>query len=145
MNGVVLDTSVVLGWLHQQEPWHAQAMGLMQDVAAGTLEAWVAPTFRFELTNSLVRDVGRGRLDWQGVDVRLARVDMFRLPVDCQPVERTDLLAICRAYGLRWPDAHHVLVAVRHGLPLITADQRLVATLRGKPVWVESILDRPLD
>jgi len=37
-----------------------------------------------------------------------------------------------------------VLVAVRQGLPL-TADQRLVAALARAPVWVESILDRPLD
>lgn len=145
MNGVVLDTSVVLGWLHEHEPWHSQATGLMEDVAAGALEAWVAPTFRFELTNSLVRDVGRGRIDWRGVDVRLERVDMFRLPVHCQPVERAELLAICRTYGIRWPDAHQVLVAAGQGLPLVTADQRLVTALERAPVWVVSILDRPLD
>lgn len=145
MNGVVLDTSVVLGWLHEGEPWHAQATGLMRDVAAGALEAWVAPTFRSELANGLVRDVGRGRIDWPGVEVRLARVDMFRLLVHCQPIERTELLAICRTYGIRWPDAHQVLVAVRQGLPLVTADQRLVAALARAPVWVESILDRPPD
>lgn len=143
MSGVVLDTSVVLGWLHAGEPWHAQAAGLMQDVAAGALEAWVGPTFRFELTNSLVRDVGRGRIDWSGVEIRLARVDQFRLPVDCQPIERGEVLGICRAYGVRWPDAHLVLVAVRRGLPLIAADRRLVAALARAPVWAESILDRP--
>lgn len=53
--------------------------------------------------------------------------------------------AVARAYRIRWPDAHHVLVAVRQGFPLVTADQRLVAALQGKPVWVESILDRPPD
>lgn len=143
MNGVVLDTSIVLGWLHEQEPWHDQATGLMKDAAAGTLEAWVAPTFRFELANSLVRDVRRGRIDWRGVEERLARVDQFRLPVHCQPIERTELLAICRTYGVRWADAHQVAVAEQHGLPLITADRRLVAALERAPVWVESILDRP--
>lgn len=117
----------------------------MRDLAAGALEAWVAPTFRFELTNSPVRDAGRGRIDWQGVEVRLARVDLFRLPVHCQPMARTELLTICRSHGIRWSDAHQVLVAVRQGLPFITADQRLIAALARAPVWVESILDRPLD
>jgi predicted nucleic acid-binding protein len=141
---VVLDTSVVAGWVLADEPWHEASLGLARDIATGALEAQVAPNLRFELNSVLVKAARRGRVTWPGLAEHLAAVDRFGLVVSCLPIADADLVATCRAYGISWADAHHALLAAGQGLPLITADQRLVSALRTSPVWVESILDRPM-
>ena len=144
MNVVVIDASTVVGWLMPDEPWHSAALAVSTDIASGRLEAIVAPNLRFEVCNAIVKAARRGRIAWDGIDARFAELDRYGF-VTSEPFDGPDVVDVCRRYGLGWGDAHHALLARRLGVPLITADARLVRALQGTDIWVESIMDRPRD
>jgi predicted nucleic acid-binding protein len=145
VSGAVLDASVLIGLVLQDEPWHAHSRALASDLAEGTLSGIVGSTFPYEVRNVLVKAARRGRISWSDVAASIATIDHLALAVSETRLADTDLLATCRRYGLAWGDAQLVLLAAQQRVPLITADLRLVAALRDAPVWVESIADRPLD
>ncbi len=145
MTSAVLDASVQVGWMVEDEPWHEAAVAIGAQIASGRLDVIVAPNHPFEVCNALVKAVRRRRISWVDAAGLLEQLDRFALPVTSMVFVPAEVMGICRRYGLGWGDAHHALLAKRLGLPLITADQRLVRALQGTDIWVESILDRPAD
>lgn len=145
MSQMILDTSVIVAWLLADEPSHLAALAIRQDIIDRALEPVLAMSTRFEIRNAMVRAARRVRVSWERALASIAAVDDLELRVSRHRPADPALLAICRAYGVGWGDAIQVSLAQRLGAPLITADQRLVSALRDSPVWVESILDRPID
>lgn len=142
---VVLDTSVVLAWLLDDEEFHRQARAVADDIAEGGLEPVAAPNLRFELRHGLVRAARRGRLAWTTIGRRLVAVEAMAIGVPAVALEDEPLLKLCHRRSLGWGDAHHALLARRLGRPLVTADRRLVDHLSGSDVWVEWLGDRPTE
>lgn len=140
----MLDSSVVVAWIVGDEPWTLRALEMASDIAAGAVEAIVAPNLHFEVRGALVRSARRGRVSWGDVLPRLASLDAMSLVNARINMPDSDLLRLCRDYRLGWGDAQHALVAERLRLPLVTADDRLVRALAGSGIWVESIASRPL-
>ena len=145
MSQVVLDTSVIVAWLLADEPAHRAALALQKDVIERSLEPVLATSTPFEIRSAMVRAARRVRVSWEVAQAMIAAVDEMELPVSRLRPTDSALLSICRRYGVGWGDAIQAALAHRLGAPLITADERLVRALQRSPVWVESIMDRPLD
>jgi predicted nucleic acid-binding protein len=145
VRSIVLDTSVAIAWLLPDEPLRVNALGLEVAIRTGELEPVVASNFDFELRHSLVRASRRGRLAWDRVTAILLDADAsdFESPVIDYPL--AELLDLCRTHRLSWSDAHHVWLARATGLPLVTADRRLVNSMAGSDVWMAYLGDRPAD
>ena len=143
MSQVVLDTSVIVAWLLADEPAHRAALSVQGDIIDGSLVPVLATSTRFETRSATVRAARRLRVSWEVAQAFIEAVDLMALPVSrYRPADPT-LLAICRRHGVGWGDAMQVALADLLAAPLITADDRLVRTLQGSAVWVESIMDRP--
>ena len=83
--------------------------------------------------------------EWDSIRPLIAEIDALELPVARVTYPDGELLALCQSFRVTWADAHHVHLALQVAAPLVTADLRLVRSLAGSRVWVESIADRPMD
>lgn len=145
MRGVVVDSSAAVAWLLPDEPLRDQAIAMRNEMASGDLDPVVAAHFRFEVSSALMQAARRGRIPWESVIPMLAATDAFALrSVPLSPDDEA-LLHVCRAHGLSWADAHHVLVARALDLPLVTADRKLARAVPGTVAWVHYLGDRRAD
>jgi len=142
---VVLDTSVAIAWLLQDEPLRAAALGIADSIRSGALEPIVASNFGFELRHSLVRSARRERIGWELIPQALASIERLRLATPPIGYPDESLLELCRTQRVTWGDAHHAWLALRSARPLVTADQRLVRALDGSGIWVAHLGDLRLD
>lgn len=142
---VVVDSSVVLALVLPDEPIHRRASAFVGDAVERSIRLVAAANFGFEVRHGLVRACHRGRLPWRAVAVALRAVDALAIEAVVATPPDDALLGLCRRHGLSWGDAHHVHLAVSLGAPLVTADGRLVRSLRGSGAWVEDLADRPGD
>ncbi len=142
---VVVDTSVIVGLVLRDEPWHLQSVGFLRDAARHGFTLAVAPTLRHELRHGLVRAARRGRIDWDEIPRALRAIDALDLATPEAPYPDGALLGLCRAHALGWGDAHVTHLAMVTSSVLVTADDRLIRSLHGVDVWVERIGDRSLD
>lgn len=138
MRAALIDSSVVVAWILPDEAAHAAARRLMAAVANGGIEPVFAAHLRFEVRSGLVRAARRGRIDWEDVPLWLAATDALEAPTIALSDSDASVLAIARAHGLGWGDAHWVEIASRLDLPLVTADLRL---LRAIPDVVALVVD----
>jgi predicted nucleic acid-binding protein len=128
----VLDASVALG-LVLGEPWRARAEHIMDSLAAGSTRVVAPWLFDLECASGLVKAVRRRRLDEaRALDYLL---DLLDLPVDRlqSPASVFNGLGLALEYGISAYDAVYVALAHEEGLPLVTADARLVRALAGSP------------
>jgi predicted nucleic acid-binding protein len=132
---VVLDASMTIAWLFEDERTEA-AHGIMLRVVAGG--AIVPSLWRLEVANVLRNAVRRGRCDEAFVDRSLARLHRFRIGID----DETDLHAweathkLSREEGLTPYDAAYLELAIRKQQPLASCDADLVAAGRRRSVEV---------
>lgn len=135
---------MIVAWVLADEPSHERASVMSEDIAAGRIQAIIAPNTSFEIRSAFVRAARRKRIEWNAIPPRLAYIQAMSLVRARIDFPDRELLRLCRSYRLGWGDAHHVLVAERLRLPLVTADDRLVRALAGSTIWAESIASRPL-
>lgn len=142
MNGYVLDAIVAAKWFLEAEPHIQQAQSLFRTHRAGTL-AFIAPDFFwFEIANILWKAVRRRRItrsDAQGSLSDLAA--SISIPTVSSLILRDDALAIALEYNCAVYAAGYLALAMNSGLPLITADERLVRSLAARfPVqWIGAL------
>jgi predicted nucleic acid-binding protein len=139
----VVDTSVVLAWLLADEPCHEQALAFRRILEEGAIDPVFAAPFPFEVRNGLVRAARQSRCRWERVPIEIGLLALYRPRTAPAPPDDV-LLGLCRSFGLGWADAHWVHLAARTGLPLVTADKRVVQTVPFDVAWVEWLGDRPL-
>lgn len=126
---LVLDASMTVAWLFEDERTEATQAVMMRLVADG---ATVPSLWRLEVANMLRNAVRRGRCDEAFADRSLARLDRFRIRID----EETDrhawgaTLSLAREQGLTVYDAAYLELAVRKQLPLGSCDGDLIAAAR---------------
>jgi predicted nucleic acid-binding protein len=140
---VALDSSVILAWLIEDEGLRQHALGLRADLEAGLLAPIGAAPLPFELRNGLVKGARQGRFPWADVEVQIGAFDRWRMPIEPPPTD-SRLLELCRDLGVGWGDAHWIDLSIRLGVPLITADEQLVRSLRKTAIWVEWLGHRPV-
>jgi predicted nucleic acid-binding protein len=114
------------------EPFSDRADALLASAAADPpATLWVPDLFYVECANILWKHVRRS-----GHPPDKARLDIQKLrALRLRSVPTADLaedaLALALAHGLSASDACYVALALREQVPLITADQRLIALLAG--------------
>jgi len=130
---LVLDSSVTLAWLYEEETTPAVRAVFDRLVRSG---AWVPSLWRLEVANSLHMAARRGRVTEAFRDESLADLDL--LPVGIDP--ETDrqawgaTLQLAAASGLTLYDASYLELAIRRNLPLATLDQELRAAAKASGV-----------
>ena len=121
MSGWVIDASVVIAWLFddEDEPRADRVLEHIEETGA-----FVPPLWHLETRNSLLTAERRGRLSRDQVDERLDALKGLPIQTD----EAPDLQAafdLARAHGLSFYDAIYLEVAKRRNAPLATLDGAL--------------------
>lgn len=117
----VLDSSVALAWLQQDEA------NERTDALADRLEqenAHVPPIWSLEIGNALMMAMRRKRISEAEFDRCIAAVSALPIEVD-PPAALAAVLSIARRFSLTSYDAAYLELAQRRGLPLATLDEKL--------------------
>jgi predicted nucleic acid-binding protein len=136
---LVLDASVALSWCFEDE---ASALG---DAVLRHLErdaAIVPAIWPIELANGLRSAERRGRLDRQSVEAVGAL--LMALPIQVEESSRLDealgrILPLALEASLTAYDAAYLDLALRHGLPLATADDQLARAAQAAGVTLVEV------
>jgi predicted nucleic acid-binding protein len=123
---LVLDASMAIAWMFDDERTDATAGALRRVVAEGAI---VPSLWRLEVANVLRNAIRRGRCDELYADRSLDRLGRYPITVDDETNDHawgaTRVLA--RERGLTVYDAAYLELAIRSCLPLATCDRALIA------------------
>jgi predicted nucleic acid-binding protein len=126
---VVIDSSVTLAWLFEDERSAAADAVLRQVTESGA----VAPSlWRLEVANALQMAVRRKRIDAAFRDASLADLRALVVAIDPETDHQAwaTTLHLAERYRLTLYDAAYLELAQRRGLPLATLDLELRAAGR---------------
>lgn len=125
MNSFVLDCSVAVAWLLEDERI-PEADRLLDRLERGG-KAVVPGLWRLELGNVLASAERRRRISAQGVARCLGLLARLPIVTDLETEDRAlrETLGLARRERLTTYDAAYLEVAIRRGLPLATLDRAL--------------------
>lgn len=126
---VVIDSSVAIAWVLEDEPAHDAAVRFMGALGDGVFDPVFAAHFRFELRHALVRAARRGRLEWADLPRWLEALDALEATIAALSEIDEPVLELARRHQLTWSDAHWVEISARLDIPLVTADLRLIRSV----------------
>ena len=121
---VVLDTSVVLRWVFDDETDRAGAVRVEQALREARIRAVEPPLFLLEVAASLARGVRERRIDRAQSDAVLGALEQVTFEEVDPPAFATATFGRALVLGLRVPDAAYVEVARIRRATLVTADRR---------------------
>lgn len=121
MSGFVLDASVAVAWLFDDESDRRAEFVLTR---LKNEQALVPQHWMLEVRNSLLVGERRGRIRANEVDERLDGLRALPLRTDTEP-DLEVAFALARAYRLSFYDAIYLELAKRNGIVLATLDDRL--------------------
>lgn len=124
MNRFVLDRSVTMGWVFEDE---ADTYGDAVFQSLREAEALVPALWRLEVANALLVAVRRNRLPEAKAVPALDLLNSLRISVDGRPASLHGVFAVAKQHGLSVYDAAYLDLAMRSGLPLATKDGKLRA------------------
>lgn len=132
MTTLLVDTSVVIKWFHASgEAELAEARAIRDAHQRGEIEAHVIDLALYELGNVLI-----GRLGWPASAVADQLDDLLAIcgaPLVPIPSWLRDAAALAAAHQLTFHDAAWAASARALGVPLITADTKLIDARLGEP------------
>ena len=131
MRHATVDASVVFKWFkHENEPHRGEAERVRREFERGDL-VLLAPSF---LGLELINTLGR-RWAWPPGDLRDATIAFLGMGVS---LDEPDLISVATwvERGLSAYDAAYLAVAERRAIPLVTADERVIAASDGIAVHV---------
>ncbi|MEE3625410.1 type II toxin-antitoxin system VapC family toxin [Nitrospirillum sp. BR 11752] len=134
---VVLDASMAIAWLFDDERTASAHAAMLRVVAEGAL---VPALWRLEVANVLRNAVRRGRCDEAYVDRSLTRLGRMAIQSD----EETDSQAwtatrrLAREEDLTLYDAAYLELALRRSIPLASCDAALIAAAQRRGLEVLS-------
>ncbi len=118
MSGLVLDASVALAWLldDETEPRAHSALERLQDDGAVVPRLW-----HLEMRNSFLAAERRGRLSADEVNERLHALISLPIRTDEEP-DLQSAFGLARTHGLSFYDALYLELAKRENAQLATLD-----------------------
>ena len=132
MSGLVVDASVVVAWLFddEDEPRADRVLERLEEDGALAPQLW-----RLETRNSLLIAERRGRLSAGGVKERLDALKGLPIRTDEEP-DLQSAFDLARAHGLSFYDALYLELAKRESAELATLDGALgrAAVAEGVPL-----------
>ena len=121
MSGVVIDASVVIAWLFDDEDEPSADRVFEQIGEAG---AFVPPLWHLETRNALLTAERRGRLSWGQVEERLEALKDLPIHTD-EALDLQVAFALAKTHKLSFYDAVYLELAKRRNAPLATLDRNL--------------------
>jgi predicted nucleic acid-binding protein len=122
--GIVIDASVALAWCFPDEA-SEYADGIL--IALEGHAILVPALWSVEITNAVLVAERRKRIKQPEIRRFVELLDGLTVLMDSQSVTESvsNILPIAREYGLSAYDAAYLDVAIRHGAPLATLDNKL--------------------
>ena len=134
MSGLVVDASVVIAWLFddEEEPRADSVLELLEEDGALVPHLW-----HLETRNTLLIAERRGRLSRRGVKERMDALRGLPIRTDEEP-DLQSAFDLARAHELSFHDALYLELAKRESAGLATLDRALgrAAVAEGVPVPV---------
>ena len=132
---VVLDASMTIAWLFDDERTAAAHEIMMRVVAEGAL---VPSLWRLEVANMLRNAVRRGRCDEDFASASLSHLNRFKIRIDDESDQHAwgTTHTLSRDEGLTTYDAAYLELALRSGLPLASCDGDLISAAERRAVEV---------
>jgi predicted nucleic acid-binding protein len=124
---LLIDTSVLIKWFHSEEESElSEARAIRWAHVAGHLDGHILDLASYELGNVLVR-----ALHWPAADVADQLDDLraiFGPPLVMTPEWLRPAAALAEAHALSFYDASWATTASELGMPLVSADKRLLGS-----------------
>ena len=123
---LVIDSSITLAWLFEDERSAAADAVLLQVTESGA----IAPSlWRLEVANGLQMAVRRNRIDKAFRDASIADLRTLEVSIDAETDQRawSTTLQLAERWRLTLYDAAYLELAQRLGIPLATLDKELRA------------------
>lgn len=143
MTGWVLDASVAAKWFlpAAREPLAAEALHLLELHAAGQTQFHVPDLFWAEFGNVLRKAVRLKRMSRDSAEEAVSAMVGKGFSTTPASALLGAAFAIAATFDCTVYDGIYVALAVAAGIPLLTADERLVSTLASRfPVrWLGSL------
>lgn len=130
VNAVVIDASVSLKWVVDDEELTAEANALLRDGLDAVHDLRAPPLLMSEVTNAIHQRVRRGELNGDQADLALRQ--LLAVPMDLSAPLNLYTLALTFAREHDLPatyDSQYIVLARSLGADLWTADERLVRSL----------------
>ena len=127
---VVVDASIVLSWLYEDEDEPLADQVLVNLPAEGT---WVPQMWHFEVRNALLMAERRGRFSREDCDAYLHVLESILVRTDTD-AELNVVMALARAHGLTFYDALYLELARRRTAELATLDGSLRRSARAEGI-----------
>jgi predicted nucleic acid-binding protein len=139
----VIDASVVLRWVFEDEKDRAGALGVERALRGGTLRAVEPPLFLLEVASAMERGIRERRIDRaRSEDILGALTAVAFEEVD--PHEFAGAaFRLALSTGIRVPDAAYIELARARRATLITADARQLRAAEHLGVPVVALADLP--
>jgi predicted nucleic acid-binding protein len=136
---LVIDASVALKWFLRDEKYGDRAIGLLDRFVRGELDLAAPSLMVYEVINGLVIAQRRGRIAEERVLASISGfINLGITFVDVTGLEAR-VLHFCRVYDRSAYDASYLAVAEQESLALVTGDERLYNSTKGKAGWVKWI------
>jgi predicted nucleic acid-binding protein len=142
LKGYVLDASVAAKWVLDSEAHKEQADALYDAHCDGAVFFTAPDFFWFEIANVLWKAARRRRLSKSQATSDLIKLEQsVSISTVSSVALREDALTIALEYNCAVYDAGYLALAMNSGLPMITADERLVRSLAARfPVqWIGAL------
>ena len=131
MKGYVVDASVAVKWIlpTQNEELVSEAVDLLERHTIGRTQLLVPDLFWVECANVLWKSIRKGRCSKADAQTGLAKLKAYTIITvsSANLIERAFANSV--SYGCSVYDSLYVALAADLGIPLVTADQKLVNAL----------------
>jgi predicted nucleic acid-binding protein len=136
---LVIDASVALKWFLLDEKYGDRALDLLERFVRGELDLAAPSLLVYEVINGLVIAQRKGRIAEEKVFFSISGfLNLGITFVDVAGLEAR-VLHFCRVYDRSAYDASYLAVAEQDSLALVTGDERLYNSTKGKAAWVKWI------
>jgi predicted nucleic acid-binding protein len=142
LSGYVLDASVAAKWLLDHEPYAQEAKSLLRSHASGRISFTAPDFFWLEIGNVFWKAVRQQRISKDVAEDYLVELaSSVSIPTVSSVILREDALLIALTYNRSVYDSSYLALALTSGLPMITADERLVRALGARfPIhWIGAL------
>ena len=127
---VVVDASVIAKWFVEEE-YSAEALKVREDYINRLIDIAVPELLPFEVLNALRFNPEFGENQLKESARALAKYGLWLFPVLGELAEKTVENAF--KYGITIYDSSYLSLAMMEGKPFYTADENLIAKLKGNP------------
>jgi len=136
---IVIDASVALKWFLLDEKYGDRALDLLERFVRGELDLSAPSLMVYEVINGLVIAQRKGRIAEEQVLTSISGfLNLGITFVDVAGLEAR-VLHFCRVYNRSAYDASYLAVAEQDSVALVTGDERLYNSTKGKAAWVKWI------